>query len=459
MLALPLFFLNSSTQVDDDETVIREIFDEALSHGECYENLRVLCKDVGGRLSGSPEAAKAVAWGKKLMDDYGFDKVYLQEIEVPHWVRGNIEEAKCYRYDAGGDEIFLKNLNVCALGHSIGTDGKTLTGEVIEVHHLEELEQLGREQLEGKIVFFNRPMDEKHINTFHAYGGCVDQRSVGANESGKFGAVGVIVRSMNLRLDDYPHTGVMRYEDGARQIPAVAISTNDAETLSKWLKESEDPVMVDLRLNCEMLGTAKSHNVIGEITGSEHPDKIILFGGHLDSWDLGEGAHDDGAGVVQSVEVLRIFKSMNLKPKHTIRAVLFMNEENGNNGGLAYARMVKEKQEVHIAAIETDRGGFSPRGFSIDAGPNEVKHLQQYRALLEPYGLHYFEPGYGGVDIGPLKDQDVILIGLVPDSQRYFDHHHAATDVFEGVNKRELELGAASMAALVFLIDKYGFES
>ncbi len=458
LLLLPLLALSNSSHSDSDETVIRKIYDEALVNGECYDHLYDLCKDIGGRLSGSPEAAKAVVWGKKVMEDYGFDKVYLQEVMVPHWVRGDVEEAVLLENRANGEIEKIGNLHICALGHSTGTDGKWLEGEVIEVQQLSDLEKLGREKIEGKIVFFNRPMDPRNINTFKSYGGCVDQRSRGASEASEFGAVGTIVRSMNLRNDDHPHTGVMSYTEGIDKIPAVAVSTRDANKLSKLIKNDEgNKYHVRLRLNCEMLPDVKSYNVVGEITGTEFPEKIIAFGGHLDSWDNSEGAHDDGAGVVQAIEVLRIFKTMKLKTRHTIRAVLFMNEENGNNGGKGYARIALEKGEEHIAAIESDRGGFSPRGFSIDADDKTVAVISKWRSLLEPYGLHFFEKGYGGVDIGPLKEQGVILIGLVPDSQRYFDYHHSAADVFENVNKRELELGAASMASLVYLIDTHGF--
>lgn len=458
LLILPLITLTSGRQVEDDKKVLKNIFDEVLTNGECYDHLHDLCKDIGGRLSGSPEAAKAVEWGKKVMEDYGFDKVYLQEITVPHWVRGNNEGAELLLEKKGKVEN-LGALNICALGHSVGTEGKWLEAEVIEVQGLEELEKLGRDKIEGKIVFYNRPMNPRNVNTFKSYGGCVDQRSRGASEAGQFGAVATICRSMNLRQDDHPHTGVMMYKDGIDKIPAAAISTNDADKLSEAIKQNSDAqtTKVRIKLSCEMLPDEKSFNVIGEITGSKYPEKVIVFGGHLDSWDNGEGAHDDGVGVVQSIEVLRIFKALKMKPKHTIRAVLFMNEENGNNGGKGYAKVAKDNGEVHLAAIESDRGGFSPRGFSIDADDAKVKYISKWRKILEPYGLHFFEKGYGGVDIGPLKEQDVPLVGLVPDSQRYFDYHHSADDVFENVNKRELELGAGSMAALVYLIDKYAF--
>ena len=209
-------------------------------------------------------------------------------------------------------------------------------------------------------------------------------------------------------------------------------------------------------MNCETHPDVKSYNVIGEITGSQYPDEYIVVGGHLDSWDLGDGSHDDGAGCVQSMEVLRLFKEMGYKPKRSIRVVLFMNEENGLRGGLKYAEVAKEKSEDHIFALESDSGGFTPRGFTFHADDVQLEKLQNWSPLFAPYYLHIFKEGEGGADIGPLKGDGTVLAGLQPDSQRYFDYHHAATDTFDKINKRELELGAASMTSLIYLVDKYG---
>ena len=457
LLLLLLVVLSSAVQAqissDTDEIVLRKLYDEALVNGESYENLRVLCKDVGARLSGSPEADKAVEWGEAVLNKLGLDRVFLQEIEVPVWVRGAPEE--CYIPETTGETI--RPLKVCALGGSISTPPQGLESTVVEVQHFDDLEKLGREAIEGKIVFFNRPMDPRNIVTFKSYGGCVDQRSQGAIEAAQFGAIGVLVRSMNLRDDDFPHTGSMRYSDEVDRIPSAAISTNDANYLSERLKKEPD-TRVFIRMSCRTLPNKKSYNVIGELKGSEHPERIIVVGGHLDSWDLGEGAHDDGAGCVQSIEVLRLFKATGVRPKNTIRAVLFMNEENGNNGGRTYAKKSKEEGLIHLAALESDRGGFSPRGFSVDADDLVFSNLKTFEKKFKPYDANAIEKGYGGVDIGPLKEQGVPLIGLVPDSQRYFDHHHSDNDVFEEVNKRELELGGAAMASLIYLIDKYGVE-
>lgn len=446
-ILLSLFFLSANVcSAQTNEQQLRKIFDEALTNGESYENLRVLCKKVGARLSGSVAADQAIYWGEDVMEGIELDSIWLQEVMVPRWERGNIEKATTNK----GEE-----LSITALGGSIGTPTGGITGEIIEVKSFEELNRLGANKIKGKIVFYNRPMEPKHISTFSAYGGCVNQRGSGASEAAKLGAIGVIVRSMNLKIDDFPHTGGLRYQDGIKKIPGVAISTLDANRLASELQLGEK-IKVTIDLNCQQLKDVKSFNVIGEIRGSVNPEKIITVGGHLDSWDIGEGAHDDGAGVVQSMEVLRIFKAIGYKPQNTIRAVLFMNEENGNRGGEKYAQEAKNKNEEHIAALESDRGGFSPRGFSVDgAGFNKIK---SWIPMLKPYGVYEVLPGFAGVDIGPLKKEqkNIALIGLVPDSQRYFDYHHSADDVFENVNKRELELGGATLAALIYLIDNNG---
>lgn len=323
---------------------------------------------------------------------------------------------------------------------------------------LDELKELGREKVEGKIVFYSRPMNATHIYTFHAYGGCVDQRAWGAIEAAKYGAIGTIVRSMNLRTDEFPHTGAMRYDDSVVKIPAAAISTLHADQLSHMLQNEPD-LEFYFKMSCETLPDVLSYNVIGEIKGSEFPDEYVIAGGHLDAWDNGEGAHDDGAGCVQSIEALRLFKALGKKPKRTLRAVMFMNEENGLRGALRYAAIADSLNVKHIAAMESDRGGFAPRGFHLDGDSAAIEKVRSWKDLLLPYGLYDFKNGGSGADVGQLKkgQEGILLAGFVPDSQRYFDFHHANTDVFSAVNKRELELGAASMAALMYLISEYGF--
>ncbi len=432
-----------------DSITIKKIFNTALTDGEAYEWLRDLTQNVGGRLSGSPEAQLAVEWGEKLMTDLEFDKVWLQPVMVPHWVRGEKEEAN---YIFNGEKI---NVPICALGGSIATSENGVTAEIIEVKSLAEVTELG-EKIRGKIIFFNRPFDATLISTFNAYGGCVDQRYGGAEVAGKFGAVGTIVRSMSSSLNDYPHTGSMGYGEAKKEdyIPTAAISTNAAALLSEHLKSNPN-LKFYFKQSCETLTDKPSFNVIGEIIGSEYPNKYITVGGHLDSWDLGEGAHDDGTGIVQSIEVLRLFKKNNIQPKHTIRAVLFMNEENGLRGGKKYASEAKIKNEIHVAALESDAGGHAPRGFSYKGNDKNETLFMSWKSLLEPYGLSEWSVGYAGADINPLENESITLSGYRPDSQRYFEYHHAATDTFDKVNLRELELGSASMASLVYLMDKY----
>lgn len=432
-----------------DSVTIRNIYNEALGNGKSYEWLRHLTKQIGPRLSGSDGAQKAVDWTKQVMEKQGFDRVFLQEVMVPHWVRGAKEEA----YFRVGNQ--KRPVPIVALGGSVATGPKGVEAGVVEVKSFPELRALGADRVRGKIVFFNRPMDPTKINTFEAYGGAVDQRANGATEAAKLGAVGAIVRSMTNRHDDNPHTGGMRYGTGVALIPTAAISTNGADLLSKSLTDNPNLTFY-FKQNCETLPDAKSYNVIGEIKGSEKPDEIIVVGGHLDSWDLAEGAHDDGAGCVQSMEVLRIMKTLGIKPKRTIRAVMFMNEENGLRGGVQYADQAKKNSEKHIAAVESDNGGFTPRGFGIVGTPEQRAKVMPYKSLLAPYGLTEIGPGSGGADIGPLAQLGTVLFGFKPDSQQYFDYHHTPVDTFESVSQRELELGAASMAALVYLLDQHG---
>jgi carboxypeptidase Q len=449
---LPALFVGFSLfGQNPDSVTIRKIYDEALANGHAYKNLEYLCKQIGPRLSGSVNAQKSVDWTKKLMEDYGFDRVYLQDLMVPVWERGAKEEA--YILD-GKTKIPVP---IVALGGSIASPKNGITAPIVEVQNFEELKALGQ-SVKGKIVFFNRPFDPKLFNTFSAYSGAVNQRSQGAIEAAKLGAVGVIVRSMSSVIDDFPHTGGMSYQDGLTKIPGAAISTKAADLLSQKLKLKKYPSpQFYFKLNCRTLPDAVSYNVIGEITGSVDPEGIISIGGHLDSWDLAEGAHDDGTGVMQSVEVLRLFKALNLKPRHTIRAVMFMNEENGLRGGLKYAEIAKQNNEKHIAALESDAGGYTPRGFNVENAPLALAHFSKWKSLFAPYLVDAIIPGSGGADIGPLKVRpEVVLIGFRPDSQRYFDIHHSSNDVFENVNKRELELGAAAMTSLIYLIDQYG---
>jgi hypothetical protein len=440
-----------SQNTNENSIFIDKIYDEALANGNSYEWLDYLSNQIGGRLSGSINYDRSVKWGMGELEMINLDSVWLQPVMIPKWVRGAPEYA--HIESSPGNTI---SVPIAALGGSISTPSIGISANVIEVKNFKELKMIGKDSIRGKIIFYNRPMDPTLINTFQAYGGSVNQRTQGAVEAAKLGAVGVIVRSMTTSLDDYPHTGSMYYDGLSlnQRIPAVAISTNGAELLSSMLSLNPN-IKFFFRQNSKNFPDVLSHNVIAQINGSEKPDEIILIGGHLDSWDLGDGSHDDGAGIVQSMEVLRILKDLNYSPKRTIRVVLFANEENGLRGGTKYAEEARLNNEKHFFALESDAGGFTPRGFSFDTSEKEFKTIKKFENLFIKYGMDNFFIGGSGADIGPLKNGEVILAGLRPDTQRYFDYHHAASDTFDKINKRELELGAAAMTALVYLLDNY----
>jgi len=448
-----LSFLNLNSQ--DDKEIIKRIFDNSMSKSKSYELLDHLSNEIGGRLSGSLNAERAVKWGKNELVKRGFDKVWLQEVMVPKWVRGPKEFALI---ETQPGTTF--NVDVCALGGSVATPSVGIKAQVIEVKSFDELKELGKDKIDGKIIFFNKPMKPNEVSTFNSYGLAVNQRVNGAQEAVKYGAIGVIIRSLSLRLDDFPHTGVMSYGDlpPSKKIPAAAISTNASEKLSNLLKINPDLKFL-LRQQCKQFDDVKSYNVIAEIKGSVYPDEIILVGGHLDSWDLGDGSHDDGAGVVQSIDLLNILNKSGYKPKRTIRVVLFMNEENGLRGASKYAEISKKNSLNHIFALESDAGGFSPRGFSFTSNDENFEKIIKWKNLFKPYLIHYFERGGSGADISALQTNDNVLAGLRPDSQRYFDFHHAANDTFDAINKRELELGVFAMTSLIYLVDKYGINN
>ena len=448
-----IFLFNSSfSQVKIHEDEISKIHEYVLNNAKSYKWLDFLCNQIGSRLPGTLNAERAVQWGKNELNKLGLDKVYLQKVMVPKWVRGSFEYASIIT--APGMSI---NVPVCALGGSISTPSYGLRAKVVEVKSFDELESLGKEKIKGKFVFFNKAMPKNLVNTFSAYNKIVDIRIQGASRAAKLGAVGVIVRSINLRLDDYPHTGNMSYGDipNNMRVPAAAISTNGAQLLSSMLSLNDD-LYFYLKQDCKNYPEVLSHNIIGEIKGSKFPKDIIVIGGHLDSWDLGDGAHDDGAGIVQSMEVLNIFRQLNYSPKRTIRVVMFTGQKIGLRGGKRYAEIAKQNNEKHLFALESDVGGFSPRGFSFEADNNQFKNIYNWQNYFKPYQTDSFSLIKKESAISPLRGNNTVLSYLRTDSQRYFDYHNAATDVFSSVNKRELELGAASIASLIYLVDQYG---
>lgn len=427
--------------------IAQSIYRKGMSEQYAYEYLKKITS-VGPRLTGSPQAEEAVKITQALMKDMGLDNVHLEPAKVPHWVRGAKEEGWIISNDSR-----MISVPIAAIGGSIATPPDGIIASVVEVRSFSELNRLGNEA-EGKIVFFNRPMDPTLHNTFQAYGAAATLRVKGAAEAAKRGAVAALVRSLTLRTDDYPHTGLMEYDPGITKIPAACISTRGADLLSGLL-EKDPTTTFGMRLSCEQLEAVISQNVVGEIKGNEKPEEIILVGGHLDSWDLSPGAHDDAAGCAHSLEALRLIKEMGLKPKRTIRAVMFMNEEFGGSGGRDYAISERRKGETHRAAIESDQGGFLPLGFAI-GDSQAAEKLNKWEALFQSIGLFWLRPGGGGVDIAPLGRQGTLLIGLVPDSQRYFDVHHSAKDVVETVHPRELELGAIAIAVFAYILSEEG---
>ena len=436
----------------NDSLFIRKMSDDIMGNGKAYENLRQLTKQIGGRLAGSPQMTKAENWGAEILKTLGADRVYMQECKVPAWNRGGADKASVIKI---GDKKEKRALDILALGNSLGSGKNGVTAEVLALASFAELEERS-EEVKGKIVFFNYGFNPTNIQPFRSYGDAGIYRRIGAGRAAKYGAVAILIRSLTEATDNNPHTGVMAYNDSFPKIPAAALGLKDADYLWTTCKRNTT-VKVSLITNGSFLPDAIGHNVVAELKGTQFPNEVITVGGHLDSWDVNEGAHDDGAGIVQTMEVMRAFKAINYTPKRTLRFVLFANEENGGAGGDAYATAAAASNEKHIFALESDAGGFTPRGFGFTTSPDKLNKIMEWKSLFLPYGVYDFRQGGGGSDIGPLNRKlGTSLAGLSPDGQRYFDVHHARNDVFENVNKRELHLGAVNMAALIYLVDKYG---
>jgi hypothetical protein len=402
-------------------------------------------------LTGSAQAAAAVEVTRQIMEELGFERVHTEPVEVGHWVRGEVEQAEISAPPSGTAVM----LAVCALGGSVGTPAAGLTAPVIEVRSLDEVASLGQ-AVKGRIVFFNRPMDRRTPEPFAAYGAAADQRVGGASAAARQGAVAVLVRSLTFRTDRHPHTGMLRYDPGAPRIPAAAVSTSDADLLSARLKKEKDTA-VTLRLDCRDEGRIVSANVVGEITGSVRPDEIVLVGGHLDSWDLATGAHDDAAGCAAALEAVALLKDIGARPRRTVRAVLFMDEEFGGSGGRAYAASALRTGERHLVAAESDRGGFAPVGLAVGGRKARARErVAAYADLLRPLGVSFIVPGGGGVDVAPLIQDGAVPAAVMLNAQTYFDVHHSALDVASSVHPRELELQAVILAALAHILAQEG---
>lgn len=432
------------SQTKKDSIIFSNISKEIMNNGKAYNNLRDLTQNIGHRLSGSLAYEKSVQWAVKQLKDAGADKVWTEEVMVPVWERG--KESLQIKTQNGS----WKTIKMLSLGNSEGTKGKDLIGEIIVVKSFEEFNKLSKNDVQGKIVLFNYPFSQDYAKTMQGYSDASKYRTTTASLVAEKGGKAVLVRSISTAFDDIPHTGSMRYKDNIDKIPAVALGPKSADELEALIKSQK--VTVKLNSNCGMKADKLSYNVIGEITGKSSKD-IIVVGGHLDSWDVGEGAHDDGAGIVQSIEVLRAYKQLGLSNKNTIRVVCFANEENGVRGGTAYAKSIKNKGEKNIFALESDSGGYSPRGIALDMSQEQIDKILNWKSLFLPYGIYDFDERYAGTDIHPMKESGTALAGLVPDSQRYFDIHHSENDTFDKVNRRELLLGATVITQLIYMID------
>jgi hypothetical protein len=429
---------------------IRRIYDEALTSRAAYQNLTELVSRYPGRLSGSQHLAGAIGWATAALRQLPLDQVTTQPVMVPHWERG---EAEAVSLAGPGGPVPLA---AAALGGTIATPAGGVTAEVVTVHTEAELNQLGTAGLRGKIVFIDRPMNPRTVNTATSYGEAGWSRNRGPGLAAKYGAVAALTRSLTLAQDDTPHTGNTSFAPGQPKLPAAALSWVSADRLAQAVAANPH-TQVTVALHGHWLPDAPAANVIGEIRGSEHPEQVILVGGHLDSWDIAPGANDDGSGVVQSIEVLRLFRAAGIRPKHTIRCVLFVNEENGGRGGQAYAAQVRKSGEKHLLALETDNGSFQPRGFTLANVNHDVaQKASRWLPLLAPYGIAFFADGSGGSDVQPLAPLGIPVGELRPDSQLYFDYHHTRNDTLEHVNPRELALGAAALAAVAWLTDEQG---
>jgi hypothetical protein len=415
----------------------------ALAGDGAWTRLAWLTDRIGPRLSGSPGAAAAVDWALEELRRDGMAGVRGETLMVPHWVRG--EESVSIVAPVARPVV------ATALGMSVPTPDGGITAEVVETDSLEALATLG-DRVKGKIVLFNKVTPARSDGS--GYGDNVPLRSRGPSEASRLGAVAALVRSLGTLRARLPHTGALSYVDGVPPIPAAAIAEEDAERIHRLIAAG-DTVRVRMVLGCRMLPDVESANVVADLTGRERPGEIVVVGGHLDSWDLGDGAVDDGAGVVAAMETLRLLKRLGLTPRRTIRAVLYMNEENGSRGGRAYAEAHKDELARHVAAIESDGGAGRPLGFRVFAGPGGVEAVGALTAHLGAAGSRATEVAASdsaGVDIDPLRTGGVPLLGMRQDMTRYFDWHHSAADTLDKVDPGELAENVAAMAFMAWAL-------
>lgn len=440
LFALPAFAQDAAPQ-NAERLMMR-----ALESNTAWETLSYLTDEIGPRLSGSRGAALAVKWTTERFRSWGIE-VRNEPVIVPHWVRGE-ERASLVTHNH-------QKIVLTALGGSVATPPAGITAEIVEVSSFDELKQLGP-KVRGKIVFYNNPMDMNLVrsgHSFEAYGRAVQVRGAGASRAAEYGAVASLIRSVGSASLRSTHTGAMRYDPKFPEIPAAAMTAEDAMLVHRLLARG-DRVRMHLVLTPKTLPDVDSANVVAEIRGSEHPEEIVVVSGHLDSWDLATGAIDDGAGVAMAMETLHLIKDLGLQPRRTIRCVLYMNEENGLRGGRAYAAAHAKEIAAHVAAIESDAGGAAPTGFSTTVKGDALTRLEsRAHALLARVNSARFEQSDEvGADISPLTDAGVPSFGLLPDPLHYFDYHHSPADTLDKIDPKELSGDVAALATLTWLI-------
>jgi hypothetical protein len=424
------------------------IIDSTRAGNQAYALMQELCDDIGNRLSGSPQLDQAIKWAVATLEKNGHENVHTEAVMVPKWVRG-AESLEMLEPRATA-------IPMLGLGGSVATVPQGALAEVVVVADWEDLKKRGAE-VAGKIVLFNSPMSQEGEASGEGYGPAVAYRGGGAREASKFGAVAALVRSVTTRSLQTPHTGGMHYGDAETKIPTAAISVEAAEMMAR-LQARGIPIKVRLKMQAEMSDAlAPSANVVAELRGREKPDEIVIISGHLDSWDVGQGAHDDGGGCVTAIETLNLLRRLDLRPRRTIRVVLWTNEENGLAGGKAYAKEHADELPHHVAAIESDSGVFRPIGYGVDCESEAAKAtvVAQMNVVLELLGsvgtLRAF-PGYGGADVGPMKSAGVPLLGHEVDMTHYFDIHHTHADTLDKVDPGELSDNLAVMAVVAYVL-------
>ena len=438
----------TSTSAQTVDRNAERIVAQILGNSKAYEHVSYLTDHIGPRLSGSKNAELAVAWTTQQFRTWGVP-VRQEKVLVPHWVRG-IERGSLVSHNN-------QKLSLTTIGGSVATPAQGITADVIEVKSFDELEKLGRAKIRGKIVYYHNPMDMQLVESGHAfdaYSKAVEFRSKGASKAAPFGAVAMVIHSVSSASLRTPHTGALRYEAGLPKIPAAALSAEDALLVHRLLSKGER-VRMQLVLTPRTLPDVESANVIAEIRGSERPDEVVIIGGHLDSWDLGTGAIDNASGVAMVMETMRVLHEMGIKPRRTLRAVLFMNEENGLRGGKKYFANVSANETLakHVAALESDAGAAAPTGFVTTLKGDTLRALESRVSILSRLGALKFTTSTStGADTSPLVDAGVPGFGIVPDPRHYFDWHHTPADTLDKIKEPELTQSTAAFAALAYVL-------